>query len=189
MKIQSQTSLSCLELRRLETGDAIRLAVFFESLSEDSRAFFYPHPLNKGTAFDLCKLDNDSAMRFILEDPIEQSIAGYFILDFKVDKHEAERYRNYDVDLFRGRNAMLDLVVSERYRRQGFAYNSLQELLVLLEQTDAEQVILRDGCLSQNQPAIGLFTKCGFNTLGSYWTVEEHRDMCLKMSEVSINRT
>lgn len=62
-------------LREVNCGDIDRMVEYFESLGEQSRGFFHPHPFDREHAEDICRDDNPGAYRVVAE--YDGRIVGY----------------------------------------------------------------------------------------------------------------
>jgi ribosomal protein S18 acetylase RimI-like enzyme len=62
-------------LRELECSDVDRVVGYFESLGEDTRGFFHPHPFDREHAEKICRDDEPGSFRVVAES--DGRIVGY----------------------------------------------------------------------------------------------------------------
>lgn len=158
-----------LVFRELNMGDEIMLGCFFESLSEDTRSKYGPHPLTKEHASVLCgTIGNDNVTRFIILDASE--IIGYFILDFNFFEHEAERYRKYGIELDSKIDPVFAPCIADSCQNQGIASGAMNILLDYAKAKNLRSIVLMGGTQEPNTLARCFYKKFGFKEYTIFYT-------------------
>lgn len=153
--------------RRLTEHDSENLGNYFENLSEETRRKFHPHPLTKNYAIYLCHKSLENAMRFVISDE-EKNIHGYFILDFEIIDHEAERYHSYGIELKHGSDAFFAPSVADQLQNSGLASQSMEIIINLIKEESVNRLILLGGTREDNPLALAFYKKFGFKRVGGY---------------------
>lgn len=158
-----------LIFRDLAESDAAELGSFFESLSEDTRSKYGPHPLTKDHALLLCnKIGIDNVNRFIILNTKE--IIGYFVLDFNPFEHEAARYREYGIELDEKTDPVFAPCISDGYQNQGIASEAMKLLLNFARGENLRSIVLMGGTQEPNKVAQSFYKKFGFKEYGRFYT-------------------
>lgn len=164
--------------RRLTESDSENLGNYFENLSEETRKKFQPHPLTKNYAIYLCHKSLENAMRFVISDQ-DKNIHGYFILDFDIVDHEAERYHSYGIELTGGNDAFFAPSVADDLQNSGLASQSMEIIMDLLKDETVNRLVLLGGTREDNPLALSFYEKFGFEKVGGYQTDIWNFDMQL----------
>ena len=156
--------------RALNKNDAEMLGAFFESLSQQTRAKFGPHPLTADYASSyLCeKLGMDKVSRFVIASP--KDLVGYFIVDFNHYPHEKTRYLSYGIDLDFSVDPVFAPCIHDQYQSQGLASLAMQALLQILGKTAIRSLVLMGGTQLPNAVARNFYKKFDFQELGEFYT-------------------
>lgn len=169
-----------LRLRRLTENDAASLGDYFENLSEDTKEKFQPHPLTRIYATYLCHKSLENVMRFVISDN-DKKIYGYFILDFDLNYHEAERYKDYGIRLEPGRNAFFAPSIDDKLQDSDIASQTMDILLELLREETVDRLVLLGGAREDNNQALTFYEEFGFEKVGGYKTDIWNYDMQLML--------
>jgi RimJ/RimL family protein N-acetyltransferase len=163
------------ELRLLTKDDGANLGIFFESLSNDTRLKFGPHPLSFDYAQGhLCEnIGQDNVNRYIVTS-IEEVI-GYFIVDFNDYPEEKERYASYGIALNPKKDPVFAPVISDKYQGQGVASLAMTALQKTLKKTSIRSLVLMGGTQEPNEMARSFYEKFGFEENGQFIT--KHNDL------------
>lgn len=166
--------------RRLTENDSSNLARYFENLSAETRKKFQPHPLTKNYAIYLCHKSLENAIRYVISDE-EKNIHGYFILDFDIVEHEAERYHSYGIELKDGSDAFFAPSVADNLQNTGLASQSMEIIIDLLKGESVNRLVLLGGTREDNPTALSFYEKFGFEKVGGYQTDIWNFDMQLSI--------
>ena len=153
-----------------EKQHAERLSAFFESLSDDTRSKFGPHPLTRDYVFEhlVQTTKNRNVERFVLSS--QTKIIGYFIVDYREFAEEKQRYHDYGIVLNFTTNPVFAPCIADAYQSQGIASQALKALLVHLHQQNIESLVLMGGTQAPNKQARQFYKKMGFEELGEFYT-------------------
>lgn len=161
--------------RSLEQSDSEILGNFFESLSNQTRSKFGPHPLTLEYAKStLCEeIGIDKVSRFVIASP--KKVIGYFILDFNEYAHERERYSSYDIDLDFSLDPVFAPCIHDNYQSQGVASLAMDALIQTLDKSKVQSLVLMGGTQEPNTLARNFYKKFGFQEFGEFYT--GHNDL------------
>lgn len=167
--------------RLLNKNDNDIFAVFFDSLSDETKMRFSPHPMDKTYAHSLCiyHLISDTAKRYVLLNESEKDIIGYFIIDYQVSIHEFTRYLKQNIILESGKDILFAPCLSDKYQNKGIASHVMILLIEILKKENIRSLILLGGTRSTNTAAIKFYKKHGFKYFGGYQTDVFNCDMRL----------
>ncbi len=186
IKICSKTNM-LLFFRDLIYEDADRLGGFFESLSEDTRSKFGPHPLNREHASFICAaIGSDNTTRFIILNASE--VIGYFILDFNYFENEAERYRKSGIELDSRVDPVFAPCIADKYQNQGIAGEAMKILIDYAISKNLRSIVLMGGTQEPNILARSFYKKFGFKEYDIFYSDHNGKnniDMMLALPIVS----
>lgn len=165
-------------LKRLTLNDSEALGRYFDNLSHETKQRFAPHPLNQAYATFLCHKILENALRFVLIDE-QKEIQGYFIIDFDLIHHEAERYLGYGIELTAGKDVFFAPSIADKYQNQGLASLVMPYIIEIAKADSASSIILLGGTRETNPLALAFYEKFGFKKLGGYHTDVYNFDMQL----------
>jgi RimJ/RimL family protein N-acetyltransferase len=171
MDISIQTKIKQdFVFRALKKNDAEILGAFFESLSQQTRAKFGPHPLTAAHAqSSLCEnVGMDKVSRFVIVSA--KDIVGYFIVDFNDYPHERARYLSYGINLDFSVDPVFAPCIHDQYQSQGLASLAMQALLQNLSKTAIRSLVLMGGTQLPNLVARNFYKKFDFQELGEFYT-------------------
>ena len=177
--IASKTGKKYL-FRKLVKEDAVDLGIYFERLSNESKKKFQPHPLTTAHAEHICTNITDYAVRFVLCD-FNNSIIGYFLLDFGLIAHELNRYKNHGVDFDTNEVAFFAPSLADNFQNLGLASCVMPVIIDFLKTKDKKVMVLLGGVRESNSTAIAFYEKMGFVKVGGYQTDVWNFDMILKL--------
>ena len=153
--------------RPLLPTDAVRLGVYFESLSAETRRRFGPHPLDAATARQLCvEIDPTHVLRWVAV--AGDDLIAYFILMWSVTTHERDRYAARGVVLSGDVDCTFAPSVADRFQGQGLGSRLFDPLRSLARRAGRRHMVLLGGTQGTNARAIAYYTRLGFETLGSF---------------------
>jgi diamine N-acetyltransferase len=156
--------------RHFKQDDADILGEFFESLSDNTRSKFGPHPLTAEYASStLCKtIGTDNVVRYVIASTRE--VIGYFILDFSEYPHERERYLNYGINLDFSCDPVFAPCISDKHQNQGIASLAMNAMLQIIDRSKVKSLVLMGGTQEPNVLARNFYKKFGFKELGEFHT-------------------
>lgn len=173
-------------LRPLVIDDAQALADYFLQMSEKTRQFFGPHPLDAPYAQKLCQpqvLAKDSDLRLIItRNRLPLEVLGYFIVQMPVSKNERDRYAGYGISLQPDHAVSYAPSMAESLIGQGIGSQVFDRIKQTLLEKGINQVLLMGGVQKRNILAVHYYQKFGFTHVGSYHTDVENLDMILHLS-------
>jgi GNAT superfamily N-acetyltransferase len=169
--------------RKLVKTDVALLARYFSSLSEATKARFAPHPLTDEYINRLCKLNSDSAERFVLLPGSLDKIVGYFILEYQMSPHEARRYLGQGIHLESELDPLFAPSIADTYQNRGLASSVMPLIIDAAKEHGSRSLVLLGGTQETNRLAIAFYEKLGFKRYGGYQTDIFNFDMRLVFEE------
>jgi len=169
-------------LKRLAINDSEALGRYFDRLSEETKQKFGPHPLTQNYATFLCHRILENALRFVLVDD-NKEIQGYFIIDFDIIEHEAERYLSFGIELNAGKDIFFAASIADKYQNSGLASNVMPFIIELLKEEEVNSVVLLGGTRETNVLAVSFYEKFGFKKTGGYHSDVYNCDMQLTLQK------
>lgn len=154
--------------RPLVRNDYAAFGFFLDSLSEETRKKYGPHPLNSEEAKNICDNLNYSEMLRIVLINSKEEIVGYMILSFQFRDSQLLRYEDYKIPIVKGRDACIAPVIADRYQNKGVGSILLQKTLELAKSLGVGQIILWQGTQVTNTRAIHFYEKFGFKKIGEF---------------------
>jgi len=176
-KVTNKTGQS-FTLKRLSQKDSEALGNYFESLTETTRQKFGPHPLTKNYATFLCHRDIENAIRYVLVNDAGE-IKGYFILDFNLIDHEAERYMQHGITLQAHKDVFFAPSIADDVQNSGIASQLMPYFIQTLRNDKVKSMVLLGGTRESNSLALHFYEKFGFKQVGGYQTDIFNIDMRL----------
>lgn len=164
--------------KRLTVNDSEALGRYFEGLYNETRQRFAPHPLNPAYATFLCHKILENALRFVLVDE-QKEIHGYFILDFDLIHHEADRYLNYGIELKAGKDVFFAPSIADKYQNHGLSSLVMPYIIEIAKVDSVASIVLLGGTRETNHLAMAFYEKFGFKKVGGYHTDVYNFDMQL----------
>lgn len=166
-KITSKTGKEFI-FRELQNDDNIRLGLFFESLSNETRLKYAPHPLNQEFAEKLCCHLDKNTIRFVVLDTDE--IVGYFIIDFNYNEHDSHRYKNYGISIDPKLDPLFAPCIADKYQNQGISSQAMNYIFDYCRKIKIRSLILMGGTQESNITAVNFYKKSGFQECGVFFT-------------------
>jgi len=168
--------------RPLVNSDARAFGKFLESLQENTRARFGPHPLITVEAKNICDSLNYSEMIRMILINMNQEIIGYMILSFLLRESQVLRYQDYKIPVTQRRDACIAPVVADRYQNKGVGSILLKETIRIAKSFGAKHLILWQGVQTTNSRAIHYYEKFGFKKNAEFDRYGTHNvDMALDL--------
>lgn len=164
-------------LRTVSVNDALPLAEYFASLSEETKRRFQPHPLTAESAAEIARFPLGTAIRTILLDGAK--VIGYFILETAMSPHEAGRFAAYGIELVSGKDVLFAPSILDNYQNKGLASEVMLVLIDFLKREKFQSLVLMGGTQETNSRAIAFYEKFGFVKFGGYHTEMFNHDMRL----------
>ena len=162
--------------RLLLPDDGKRIGCYFESLSDETRSRFGPHPLDMATGHALCaEIDYSEILRFIAVH--KDAVIAYFLLILNVRSGTRDRYSKYGIDLVDGEDCVFAPSVSDAYQSQGLGSILLPQILDIAALLGFSRILLSGGTHSTNHRAIRYYQKFGFEEVGRFETTGDNIDM------------
>lgn len=163
------------EFSLLGKDDCGLLAAFFESLSEQTRSKYGPHPLTREFVNNTLvnNLDKSDVHRYIIRSATK--VIGYFIVDFNHYPDETRRYQSYQILLDSAVDPVFAPCIADDYQNQGVASQAMTALIEVLRQRQVRSLVLMGGTQAPNTLARRFYKKFGFEELGGFYT--EHNGL------------
>jgi len=148
--------------RPLNKNDSKAFGQFLESLSQETRSKFGPHPLDFAEAKNICENLNYSEMLRMVITNKKEEIIGYIVLSFQFRDSQLLRYEDYKISLAKGRDICIAPVVADRYQNKGIGGLMLKKTIEIAHRLRVKYIILWQGTQSSNKRAIHFYEKFGF---------------------------
>ena len=172
-----------LLLRPMQPDDGDRLGAFFDSLSDQTRQRFGPHPLTAEHAIVLCDNLNASHCLRLLAVTNAQQVVGYFICDHRIPLQESKRYHQKGIGLETGQDLVFAPCVADAYQNRGLASAAMPVIIDYFKQQHKRALVLLGGTQQPNHRAVHFYRKFGFVEQGGYQTEVYNLDMWLPLRE------
>ena len=177
-----------ITLRVLRPNDGPLLGRYFESLSQETRRRFGPHPLTMEEAHNLCgAIDCHHTLRLLAltnEGECAEVIA-YFILHLGIRDAERKRYQANGIPLDSQLDCSLAPSVADAYQNRGVGSALMPEVLDLARRLGFQRVVLMGGTQATNHRAIHFYGKFGFRKVGRFFTEINNYDMILSLQLIA----
>ncbi|GAB5380165.1 MAG: hypothetical protein Alis3KO_24740 [Aliiglaciecola sp.] len=177
--------LASYSIRRLTNVDGLALADYFLQMSNQTKQYFGPHPLDADYAQKLCLPDqiaNDTDVRLVIVNQEEPSkIFGYFIVQVDVSENELCRYEEYGLPLAESKVVSYAPSMAEAMIGKGLGSQVFEIICKELIRLHYSTVVLMGGVQKRNTLAVHYYQKFGFKHVGSYYTEVENLDMILQL--------
>ncbi len=170
---------SAFAFRMVKSEDAERLARYFEGLSAATRRRFAPHPLNAEHARLLCSSITDAADRFLLLAKADDTVVGYFILDYEIKEGDRVRFLEKGIALQNGLDPMFAPSLADAWQGLGLASLVMPLIVESARARGARSLVLLGGTQATNARALHFYEKFGFQRCGGYQTDVFNHDMRL----------
>jgi diamine N-acetyltransferase len=169
--------------RLLDSYDGEKLRAYFENLSETTKGYFGPHPLNKETAINICSnLDlNNNVIYFVVTTEDKTRIIAYFLLFLGVLDHDRKRYFDIGLKLSNTNDCSLAPSVLDEYQDKHLGSLIIEKTLGIAKQLKKERMILWGGVKAENPRAIHFYEKFGFKKIGEFEHQGLNYDMMLEL--------
>lgn len=182
-RLESQTGEYVL--RQLSQEDSRALAKYFLQMSQQTKQYYGPHPLNAEYANELCQpsaLEDDTALRFVVTNgDVPKKICGYFIVQSPPSNSELERYAEYGMPLQAERSVSYAPSMAETLIGQGIGSQVFELIKHEMLSRKMACVVLMGGVQKRNTLAVHYYQKFGFQHVGSYYSDVENLDMILHL--------
>lgn len=154
--------------RPLRPDDGRRLFAYFETLSDETRYLYHPHPFAVEQAERLCaEARQGETIRMVAvrhHDGVV-AIVAYIILDFGLSEDDVARYRGYGVELSRP-ICRIGPSVSDSLRGQGLGTVLMRAVRDIARRFGCAHIILLGGVFTVNDRAIRYYEKVGMRRMG-----------------------
>lgn len=156
-------------IRLVQEEDAPYLLQYLESLSEESKNRFVPHPFNAETIHLICKDGYSDTRYYIAEHAKTHDIIAYALLKLGVLKNDAERYvHQYQQPLEEALTCSYAPSVADAFQNRGIGSLLLEYILLDVYLLGRKHVILWGGVQADNENALRYYKKRGFKLVGSF---------------------
>jgi ribosomal protein S18 acetylase RimI-like enzyme len=154
--------------------DAPILGQYFLGLSEQTKAYFGPHPFDQATASRLCATDYTNTIRMIatIGGGDAETVVAYMIFILGVRDAELERFRQAGISLDSETVCTIAPSVADAYQDQGLGSRLMLHLIHIARRLGNERMVLFGGVYATNQRAIHFYEKHGFRTVGAFARVD-----------------
>lgn len=157
--------------RPLKTQDAQILGCYFLDLSNQTKQFFGPHPLDQETAIHLCSTINHSnVLRMIATHTkgTQEEVIAYVILHFGVIRHEQERYAQVNLTLNSQTDCTIAPSVADAFQNQGLGTLLMRHLIQVAHKLGYKRMVLLGGTQARNDRAVHFYQKVGFRLVNTF---------------------
>ncbi len=170
--------------RLLHSGDGELLGRYFESLSDETRRRYGPHPLTAEEAQNLCdNLNYHDTLRFVAFKPgTAPEIIAYFILQLGITEHEMARYASYGIELDTSLDCTFAPSVSDAYQDRGLGSLLMRPMIDSARRLGKRAIVLMGGTQATNERAIHFYEKFDFRRVGGFRTDVDNYDMILYLT-------
>ncbi len=164
------------DFRLLLEDDGPLIGKYFESLGDDTRTKFGPHPLDMATGHALCtELDYTKFLRMIA---VHQDTAiAYFILILDVRPGERNRYESYGITLVDNHDCIVAPSVADAYQNRGLGSVLMLRILDIVASLGFTRILLSGGTRATNLRAVHFYEKFGFREVGRFENSCDNIDM------------
>jgi diamine N-acetyltransferase len=173
-------------MRPMRTDDAARFREYLDSLSEQTRARYGPHPFDPETANRICAtLEPTDILRLVATIPGDggERIIAYVLLKMGVLDADQERYENLGIPLSPDSDCTLAPSVADAYQNQGVGSLMKRHVLEVTRALGRRRIVLWLGVQATNDRAVHFYAKWGFRKVGEFYTDKNNYDMILDLSE------
>lgn len=165
--------------RPLIKEDFVPFGIFLDSLSEETKARFGPHPINSIEAKNICKNLNYLKMLPMVLTNQKDEVIGYIILSFQFRDSQLLRYKAYTIPIVKDQDICIAPVVADSYQNKGLGSVMLGKTIEIAKLLGVRHVILWQGTQLSNTRAIHLYEKFGFKRNSEF---EIYGNMSVDMS-------
>ncbi|MBL7737918.1 MAG: GNAT family N-acetyltransferase [Chitinophagaceae bacterium] len=162
-----------IRFRLLEQADAGKLIVYFDSLSDETRSRFGPHPFDEATVYQFCQHPDNTIKRYIAIEPSEEKIIAYMLLRKGMTEGDHQRYAARNQFFDQHNIVTFAPSVADRWQSSGIGsamYNCIENEL---RSKGVKQIVLWGGVQATNEKAVGFYKKHGYRLAGSFWHDEK----------------
>jgi len=157
------------QLAVLSGNDAQSLGMFFDTLSDSTRALYGPHPLHAEYANTICdSIPEHTKTRFVVK--FEDQIVGYFLFDFDHYPHEYERYQKHGIHLNFSLDPVFAPCIADDFQGKGISSMMMPHLIKWGKSEKLRSFVLMGGTQEPNQQAQAFYRKFGFKEYEHFFT-------------------
>jgi ribosomal protein S18 acetylase RimI-like enzyme len=157
--------------RPLERGDAQVLGDYFDILSDQTREYFGPHPLDRETADRLCETINHvDTIRMIgtVSSDGRQKVIAYLILLLGVTDSDQARYERIEMALDPQADCTVAPSLADAFQNHGLGSILMRRLSEIARALGHRRMVLLGGTQAANSRAVHFYHKLGFRTVGAF---------------------
>lgn len=160
--------------RQLTFDDLSLLVDYLGKLSDESRKRFGPHP------FDIESIERVFAEENLGFITIEnEEIIAYAVVHQGIIDHEKPRLNSYGIDENEPGSCTIAPSVADSQQGKGVGTDFMKYMLNELKDKGFRKVYLWGGVQADNEKAVRLYTRLGFNYLGEFEYYGKNLDMVL----------
>lgn len=165
-------------VRLLNSSDAEMLTKFFESLSDETKRKYSPHPFDRRTAIEICKLEDKKFKRVVCI--YQKKIVAYCVVYFKFREWEKLRFDKARMFLEDDEVCTIAPCVSDDFQHMGFGSKMFEYVKKVAKAYNKKIIILWGGVVIKNHPAVDYYKKINMKILKK-WLHPSVRVMCYDM--------
>jgi GNAT superfamily N-acetyltransferase len=158
-------------LRLLEAQDGRRLSDYFAGLSEETRGYFSPHPLDGETAQRLCAaVGQDEALRYVATVSGEdgERVIAYLILQLGIPEDERGRCYSSGTPLDPQLDCTFAASLADGWQGQQLGDLLMAPLIAVSLRLERRYMVLLGGTQGRSRGAIRFYQRWGFRTVGRF---------------------
>jgi L-amino acid N-acyltransferase YncA len=166
-------------LRLLKQDDSEALFLYFNELSEQTKAKYAPHSFDKTTVEQICQnYSKDIVIRFVVEDSNKQIIA-YFLFKKGIFDYEFIRISEKGIQL--PRNSSFDFApsIADAHQGAGLGKEIFRLCINEIKILGCTHLVLWGGVQKGNEKAVKYYQKLGFQIVNEFEHNGQNYDMTM----------
>lgn len=178
--IKSKTNKSKILFSSFEPSYSDKLHSYFNSLNEETKSRFGPHPFTRESIDELAGNPEKYKM-YIGVNSEDNSIVAYAIALFDWLESDTPRFLSYGITQQKG-DCTFAPSVADSWQSKGIGSDLFRFIVKDLKAyIQIKRIILWGGVQSGNYKALNFYKKHGFNTLGEFEHSGSNFDMILNL--------
>ncbi len=178
MQVQTRQG-KLIQLQHFSLQQTSALSKYLQQLSPETKQRFAPHGFDEQDILEQYRHPS-AALGFIALNPLADEVIAYAIIHLKIIDYEAERFRNYGIQVNQ-QDVLFAPSVADAWQGSGIGSIMLQYIREALQQFGIKRLFLWGGVQSSNEQAIKYYQKHGFQQLGSFEYRGSNEDMMLEL--------
>lgn len=161
-------------LRPFQLGDEAALIEFFDGLSEGTRSRYGIADPGEMVAQEWSQsIAVDDSLRMVLHrvgrgpaGPLGSPLSGVVEFSLDLTEEDRERYGRWGIPLRPGSAIRFGICLADEEQGTGLAGAAMPGIRDLVKRLGRKRIVLRDGVLAGNGPAVAFYERNGFRTAG-----------------------